>query len=75
MGDIPTPLSEPPWLCGHPSPYYNDSHRQWQEFCREFIYKELNEHAQEWEAEGEVPEEVWSMWHATHVVDSGLTTS
>lgn len=53
MINVPTPLSEPPWLCGHLSPYYDESHRKWQRFCREFISKELNENAQKWDAEGQ----------------------
>lgn len=35
--DEPKPFSEPPWLLNHPSPYYTDSHRTWQRFCRGFL--------------------------------------
>ncbi|EPS36135.1 hypothetical protein H072_10345 [Dactylellina haptotyla CBS 200.50] len=48
------PFSEPPYLSGLPSPYYNDSHYAWQKTCREFISAEFSE-ALAWEANGSVP--------------------
>lgn len=56
----PIPFSEPPWLSGLPSPYYNDSHRKWQKYCREFITENLTKYAMEWERQEEVPSEVYS---------------
>lgn len=55
----PVPFSEPPWLCGLPSPYYNESHRRWQKECRAFISEHLTQHAMEWEAAETVPEHVF----------------
>jgi acyl-CoA dehydrogenase len=54
MSKVPIPFSEPPWLMGHPSPYYSDSHRKWQKTCRA-IFDELMADAGEWEREGDVP--------------------
>lgn len=53
------PFSEPPWLNGHPSPYYNESHREWQRFCRQYISETLTKHAMQWENEGNIPEETY----------------
>ena len=55
----PIPFSEPPWLSGHPSPYYNESHRQWQRHCREFITENLTKHAMQWENDGAVPPDTY----------------
>jgi acyl-CoA dehydrogenase len=56
---IPIPFSEPPWLAGLPSPYYNDSHRRWQKACRQFIQEHLLNNAFEWDEQGLVPEYVF----------------
>lgn len=55
------PFSEPPWLCGLPSPYYNESHWRWQKYCRDFIDENLTKYALDWENAEEVPEEVYSL--------------
>jgi acyl-CoA dehydrogenase len=54
MSKVPIPFSEPPWLMGLPSAYYNESHKKWQKTCRNII-DELMADAQEWEREGDVP--------------------
>lgn len=51
---VPIPFSEPPWLMGLPSPYYNASHRKWQKTCRALV-SELLYDAAEWEKQGDVP--------------------
>lgn len=53
------PLSEPPWLTGAPSPYYDESHRRVQAACREFIHENLGRHALEWETAEDVPLHVY----------------
>lgn len=55
----PIPFSEPPWLCGLPSPYYTPSHRRWQAACRAFITENLSQHAMEWETAETVPAHVY----------------
>lgn len=60
----PVPFSEPPWLMGLPSPYYNESHRKWQRTCRAFIEENLTKHAMEWEREEVVPDEVFQKFAA-----------
>lgn len=54
------PFSEPPYLSGLPSPYYNESHLRWQKTCRAFISENLLKHAIEWEREETVPEHVFT---------------
>ncbi|KAI9790039.1 MAG: hypothetical protein M1835_001260 [Candelina submexicana] len=53
------PFSEPPWLRGLPSPYYNASHRAWQKRCRAFLEENLINHALDWERAESVPENVF----------------
>jgi hypothetical protein len=52
---VAIPFSEPPWLMGLPSAYYNDSHRQWQKTCRAFIDKVMMPEGGDWEKAGDVP--------------------
>ena len=59
MGEPVIPFSEPPYLSNLPSPYYSESHREWQKICRSFISANLLEHAAEWEDQGEVPPHVY----------------
>ena len=55
----PVPFSEPPYLCGLPSPYYTPELRKWQKACRAFIDEHLTRHAWDWERAEEVPEHVF----------------
>lgn len=57
--EVPIPFAEPPWILGLPSPYYNESHRQWQKDCREWLRDRFTTHTLEWEEEGTVPEHVF----------------
>ena len=52
---VPVPFSEPPYLMGLPSPYYNDSHRKWQKTCRTFVEETMMPYAADWERDGDVP--------------------
>ncbi|KAL6718119.1 hypothetical protein ACLMJK_004206 [Lecanora helva] len=54
------PFSEPSYLCGLPSPYYNDSHLRWQQACRKFVTENLHQHALEWEREEAVPAQIFA---------------
>ncbi|GIZ39516.1 hypothetical protein CKM354_000289700 [Cercospora kikuchii] len=54
----PVPFSEAPWL-RMPSPFYEETHRVWQKFCREFIGANFTQYALQWENEGAVPAEVY----------------
>lgn len=49
------PYSEPSWLQGLPSKYYTESHKKWQRDTREFIDRELNANAVDWETAEEIP--------------------
>lgn len=50
------PFSEPPYLCGLPSPYHTESHRRFQKVARAWITENLTQHALEWERNENVPE-------------------
>ena len=69
---VPIPFSEPPWLCGLPSPYHNDSHRRWQKACREFIGDHLIANAMDWDREGIVPESVWESFAKNNMLIPSL---
>jgi acyl-CoA dehydrogenase len=58
----PIPFSEPPWLLNHPSPYYKETHRKWQRFCRDFVNEHFSE-ALQWERDGEVPSHVYGKYY------------
>lgn len=66
------PFQEPPWLQGLPSPYYRDTHRRYQQYCRTFVDKHLNEHALEWEEEGLVPEHVFQTFGRANMLVPNL---
>ncbi len=55
----PVPFSEPPYLRGLPSPYYNLSHIRFQKACSEFMWENLHQHSLEWEKHGGVPDHVF----------------
>jgi len=55
MSAVPIPFSEPPWLMGLPSAYYNESHKKWQKTCRVLVDKLLMAEGGEWEKAGDVP--------------------
>lgn len=55
----PIPFSEPPYLCGLPSPYYTPSHLKWQKACRAFVEEHFLSHAMDWEREETVPPHVF----------------
>lgn len=51
------PFSEPAWLGGLESPYYNESHRNLQSYVRKYIDDNIMPHALEWEAKGDCPDD------------------
>lgn len=52
---VPVPFSDPPYLMGLPSAYYNDSHRHFQQTVRAFVDEHMMEDAGAWEQDGDVP--------------------
>lgn len=69
---IPIPFSEPPWLMGLPSPYYNESHKKWQKTCREFFDKNFTPFAFGWEDEGQVPDSLYSLFAEANMLIPNL---
>lgn len=53
------PFAEPAWYRGYSSPFYTQSHRRLRDFVRQYVDKNLIPHAEEWEAAGKVPDEVF----------------
>ncbi|KAL4869904.1 hypothetical protein BDV12DRAFT_195906 [Aspergillus spectabilis] len=53
------PYAEPPWVCGLPSPYIRDSHRQLQRAMREWVETNLIPHASGWEKSGTLPDDLY----------------
>ena len=49
------PFSEPPYIVGLPSPYYQETHLRWQKACRAFVDKYLIQNALEWDTAETVP--------------------
>ncbi|TAQ88284.1 hypothetical protein B7494_g3378 [Chlorociboria aeruginascens] len=66
------PFSEPPWLMGLPSAYYNESHRKWQKTCQELVSK-LMPDAGEWEKAGSVPLDLYANFAAANFLVPNLS--
>ena len=71
-GATPIPFSEPPYLCGLPSPYYTPELMEWQEACHAFISEHLTDHAWDWEKEETVPEHVFETFSKHHMIIPSL---
>jgi len=54
-----------------PSPFLNDSHRQWRDALRKFVERELMPHATEWDEAGAVPREVFTKAGAFGLLGAG----
>ncbi|KAM0308368.1 hypothetical protein ACHAO8_010058 [Botrytis cinerea] len=68
---VPIPFSEPPWLMGLPSPYYNASHRKWQKTCRALVDELLGD-AGDWEKEGDVPVDLYQKFASANFLIPNL---
>lgn len=66
------PFSEPPYLCGLPSPYYTRSHLEWQKACRAFVTENLHQYALDWEREEIVPPEVFQKFAQANMLIPSL---
>ncbi len=66
--NVTVPFAEPPWLNGLPSKYYTESHKKWQRDTREFIDRELNAHAVEWETKEEIPLTVYGTFMKSNML-------
>ncbi|TVY90224.1 Acyl-CoA dehydrogenase, partial [Lachnellula willkommii] len=70
--EVQIPFSEPSWLMGLPSAYYNDSHRKWQKTCRALVDELLMPNAHEWEMQGDVPPNLFSKFAAANFLIPNL---
>ncbi|ETN44483.1 uncharacterized protein HMPREF1541_10153 [Cyphellophora europaea CBS 101466] len=57
------PFAEPSYLRGLPSPYFKDTHLQFQKRCRAFMEEHFLPYALEWETEGTVPPHVFDLFN------------
>ncbi|KAK4560528.1 hypothetical protein LTR86_005725 [Recurvomyces mirabilis] len=71
-GAVPIPFSEPPYLCGLPSPYYTPELLKWQKACRAFISEHLTPYAMEWEKEETVPDHLFKTFTKHHMLIPSL---
>ncbi|KAI1331036.1 acyl-CoA dehydrogenase [Xylariaceae sp. FL0255] len=62
------PWTEPAWLNGFESPYYNDSHRKLQAYVRKFHDENIIPYQLEWEAAGDVPDSARQAYRASGLV-------
>lgn len=56
FGNTRVPFAEPAWYNGISSPYYTDRHRAVRAAARAY-HETLEQHAEEWEAQGQIPAE------------------
>lgn len=68
------PFSEPPWLMGLPSNYYNESHKQWQKTCRKLVDELLLPEAAVWERDGDVSPALYSRFAAANFLIPNLSS-
>lgn len=43
-----TPYGDPSWYQGWHSPYYNESHRKWRKYCRDYVEEHIMPYAHDW---------------------------
>lgn len=55
-----TPYAEAPWLGGIPSPFYKESHRKWQQTCRQFIQEHIGDQTVQWMKDGQLPPDLYT---------------
>ncbi|KAG9240015.1 acyl-CoA dehydrogenase-like protein [Calycina marina] len=73
MSTVPIPFSEPPWLMGLPSAYYNESHKKWQKTCRALVDKLLMPEGGEWEKAGDVPTDLYQKFVSANFLIPNLS--
>lgn len=66
--DNPIPFSEPPYLRGLPSPYYSQSHIDFQKRVRAWIHENFTQHAMDWEKAREVPAHVFDDFNKANML-------
>ena len=54
FGDL-VPYGDPSWYQGWHSPYYNDSHKRWRAYCRQYVQEHLIDNAHQWDEAKAVP--------------------
>ncbi|PIA92954.1 putative acyl-CoA dehydrogenase 6 [Cercospora beticola] len=67
-----TPFAEAPWLTGVPSPYYSESHKQWQRTCRAFISENLGDHGLQWMRDGKASFDMYAKFAAAGMLIPSL---
>ncbi|KIX08783.1 uncharacterized protein Z518_03440 [Rhinocladiella mackenziei CBS 650.93] len=68
------PFAEPSYLRGLPSPYFRETHLNFQKRCRAFLEKHFLPYALEWETAGTVPEHVWTTFNQHNMLLPNLNS-
>jgi acyl-CoA dehydrogenase len=68
-----TPFADPSYL-DLPSPYFKDTHLQFQKRCRAWFEKHFLPYALEWETTGTVPEHVWKTFNDSNMLIPNLAS-
>lgn len=68
-----TPFADPSYL-DLPSPYFKDTHLQFQKRCRAWFEKNFLPFALEWETAGTVPEHVWKTFNDANMLIPNLAS-
>jgi acyl-CoA dehydrogenase len=66
------PFAEPAYLRGLPSPYFRQTHLDFQKRCRAFMNEHFIPYALEWETRGTVPEHVWHTFNKHNMLIPNL---
>ena len=66
------PFAEPAYLRGLPSPYFHQTHLDFQKRCRGFMNEHFIPYALEWETQGTVPEHVWHTFNKYNMLIPNL---
>ncbi|OCT53432.1 hypothetical protein CLCR_10163 [Cladophialophora carrionii] len=66
------PFAEPAYLRGLPSPYFRQTHLDFQKRCRAFMNEHFIPYALEWETQGTVPEHVWHTFNKHNMLIPNL---
>ena len=74
MSTVPStvPWAEPAYLRGLPSPYFRQTHLDFQKRCRAFLTEHFLPYVLEWETQGTVPEHVWHTFNKYNMLVPAL---
>ncbi|KJX94586.1 acyl-CoA dehydrogenase like protein [Zymoseptoria brevis] len=66
------PFSDPPYLLGFPSPFYEEKHLKFQKACRAWFEKHFLPNCMEWENAGTLPEDLFDKFNKDNMLVPNL---